>query len=83
MNSLSRTLGQPEVHVALDEGEEPPVLLTFTWQGVTWQTYAADPGLAVEEPRVYLKDAGEDLSGVDHQPPNSRVGPGGRVVLGL
>src|SRR5918997_363862 len=83
MNSLSRTLGQPEVHVALDEGEEPPVLLTFTWHGVTWQTYAADPGLAVEEPRVYLKDAGEDLSGVDHQPPNARVGPGGRVVLGL
>jgi ribonuclease Y len=83
MNSLSRTLGQPEVHVALDEGEEPPVLLTFTWQGVTWQTYAADPGLAVEEPRVYLKDAGEDLSGVDRQPPNARVGPGGRVVLGL
>ncbi len=83
MNSLSRTLGQPEVHVALDKGEEPPVLLTFTWQGVTWQTYAADPGLAVEEPRVYLKDAGEDLSGVDHQPPNARVGPGGRVVLGL
>jgi ribonucrease Y len=83
MNSLSRTLGQPEVHVALDEGEEPPVLLTFTWQGVTWQTYAAAPGLAVEEPRVYLKDAGEDLSGVDHQPPNARVGPGGRVVLGL
>jgi ribonuclease Y len=83
MNSLSRTLGQPEVHVALEEGEEPPVLLTFTWQGVTWQTYAADSGLAVEEPRVYLKDAGEDLSGVERQLPNARVGPGGRVVLGL
>ena len=38
MNSLSRTLGQPEVHVNLDDGEEPPVLPTFTWQGVTWQT---------------------------------------------
>jgi ribonucrease Y len=83
MNSLSRTLGQPEVHVALEKGEEPPVLLTFTWQGVTWQTYAADPGVAVEEPRVYLKSAGEDLSGVDRQPPNARVGPGGRVLLGL
>jgi ribonucrease Y len=83
MNSLSRTLGQPEVHVDLDEGEEPPVLLTFTWQGVTWQTYAANPGLAVEEPRVYLKGAGEDLSGVDRRPPNARVGPGGRVLLGL
>jgi ribonuclease Y len=83
MNALSRTLGQPEVHVDLDEGEEPAVLLTFTWQGVTWQTYAADPGLAVEEPRVYLKGAGEDLSGVDGRPPNARVGPGGRVVLGL
>jgi chromosome segregation ATPase len=83
MNSLSRQLGQPEVHVDLDKGEEPPVLLTFTWQGVTRQTYAANPGLAVEEPRVYLKDAGEDLSGVERQPPNARVGPGGRVLLGL
>ena len=83
MNALSRTLGQPEVHVDLDEGHEPPVLLTFTWQGVTWQTYAANPGLAVEDPRVYLKGAGEDLSGVDPRPPNARVGPGGRVLLGL
>jgi ribonucrease Y len=83
MDALSHTLGQPEVHVDLDEGEEPAVLLTFTWQGVTWQTYAADPGPAVEEPRVYLKGAGEDLSGVDSEPPNARVGPGGRVRLGL
>jgi ribonuclease Y len=83
MNSLSRTLGQPEVHVDLDDGDEPPVLLTFTWQGVTWQTYAANPGLAVEDPRVYLKSAGENLSGVDREPPNARVGPGGRVLLGL
>src|ERR671910_2614618 len=83
MNALSRTLGQPEVHVDLDEGHEPPVLLTFTWQGVTWQTYAANPGIAVEDPRVYLKGAGEDLSGVDRRPPNARVGPGGRVLLGL
>ena len=83
MIALSRTMGQPEVHVELGEGEEPPALLTFTWQGVTWQAYAADPGLAVEEPRVYLKSAGEDLSGVEHEPPNARVGPGGRVVLGL
>jgi ribonucrease Y len=83
MNALSRTLGQPEVHVDLADGQEPPVLLTFTWQGVTRQTYAANPGLAVEDPRVYLKSAGEDLSGVDRQPPNARIGPGGRVLLGL
>jgi ribonucrease Y len=83
MNALSRTLGQPEVHVDLADGQEPPVLLTFTWQGVTRQTYAANPGLAVEDPRVYLKSAGEDLSGVERRPPNARVGPGGRVLLGL
>jgi ribonuclease Y len=83
MNSLSRQLGQPEVHVDLEEGDEPPVLLTFTWQGVTRQTYAANPGLGVEEPRVYLKSTGENLSGVDREPPNARVGPGGRVLLGL
>jgi chromosome segregation ATPase len=83
MSALSRTMGQPEVHVELDEGDEPPALLTFTWQGVTWQTYASDPGLDVEEPRVYLKSAGEDLSGVNRKPPNARVGPGDRVMLGL
>jgi ribonuclease Y len=83
MNALSRTMGQPEVHVELDEGDEPPALLTFTWQGVTWQTYVSDPGPGVEEPRVYLKSAGENLSGVDRKPPNARVGPGDGVMLGL
>jgi predicted nucleic acid-binding Zn-ribbon protein len=83
MNALSRSLGQPEVHVELDDGDEPPAVLTFTWQGFTWQTYASDPGPDVEEPRVYLKSAGEDLSGVNRKPPNARVGPGNRVVLGL
>lgn len=83
MNALSRTMGQPEVHVSLDRGEEPAVLLAFTWQGITWQTYAVNPSLEVREPRVYLKSTGEDLSGVDRKPPNGRVGPGGRVQLGL
>jgi ribonucrease Y len=83
MNSLSRTMGQPEVHVELDVGDEPPALLTFTWQDVTWQTYVSDPGPGVDEPRVYLKSAGENLSGVDRKPPNARVGPGDRVLLGL
>jgi ribonuclease Y len=83
MSALSKTMGQPEVHVQLAPGEAPPVLLTFTWQGITWQTYVADPGPDVEEPRVYLKGAGEDLSGVDRQPPNARVGPGEEVMLGL
>ncbi len=84
IESVSRSLGRPEVHVALgSEGDEPPVVLTFTWGGVTWRTYAANPGFAVQEPRVYLQDSGEDLSGVDHEPSNAHVGPGGRVVLGL
>jgi chromosome segregation ATPase len=83
MSALSKTMGQPEVHVELAPGDAPLVLLTFTWQGVTWQTYVADPGPDVEEPRVYLKAAGEDLSGVDRNPPNARVGPGEKVMLGL
>ena len=83
VSALSKTMGQPEVNVELAAGDEPPALLTFTWQGVTWQTYVSDPGPAVEEPRVYLKGAGEDLSGVDRKPPNARVGPGERVMLGL
>ena len=83
VDALSRTLGRPEVHVGLGTGEQPPALISFTWRGVTWQTYAADPNPAVKEPRVYLKDSGENLSGVDREPPNARVGPGGRVALGL
>ena len=84
VGSISKSLGSPEVHVTLDpDADEPPVVLTFTWQGITWQSYAANPGLAVEEPRVYQTGAGEDLSGVDHEPPNARLGPGGRVFLGL
>ena len=83
MSALSKTMGPPEVHVQLDAGDEPAVLLTFTWHGVTWQTYVSDPGPDVQEPRVYLKGAGEDLSGVDRKPPNARVGPGESVTLGL
>ena len=76
-------MGQPEVHVALEEGEEPAAILSFTWQGITWQEYAANPGLAVEEPRVYLASSGEDLSGVERERPNAHVGAGGRVLLGV
>lgn len=83
VSALSRTLGRPDVHVGLGRGDEPPAVLHFTWRGVTWQTYAADPNPAVREPRVYLTDAGEDLSGVDTKAPNAHVGPAGRVVLGL
>ncbi|MCA1728256.1 MAG: hypothetical protein LC751_02230 [Actinobacteria bacterium] len=84
IGSVSKSLGRPEVHVTLErEGDEPPVILAFTWGGVTWRTYVSNPGLAVQEPRVYLQEAGEDLSGVDRPLSNAHVGPGGRVVLGL
>jgi ribonuclease Y len=82
--SISKSLGQPEVCVVLEEeGAEPAVILTFTWGDVTWRAYAANPGLAVEEPRVYQTGAGEDLSGVRRRPSNAHIGPGGRVILGL
>lgn len=84
VDSISKSLGQPEVHVEMGAGEdEPPVILTFTWQDITRQTYHANPGLGVEEPRVYLADAVENLSGVERKPPNARLGPGTTVVLGL
>jgi len=82
--SISKALGQPEVRAVLEEeGAEPAVILTFTWGDVTWRSYAANPGLAVEEPRVYQTGAGEDLSGVHREPSNAHVGSGGRVILGL
>jgi ribonuclease Y len=84
VTSISKSLGQPEVRAVLEEeGAEPAVILTFTWGDVTWRAYAANPGLAVQEPRVYQTGAGEDLSGVHHKPSNAHVGPGGRVILGL
>ncbi len=84
VTSISKSLGQPEVRAVLEEeGAEPAVILTFTWGDVTWRAYAANPGLAVQEPRVYQTGAGEDLSGVHREPSNAHVGPGGRVILGL
>ncbi len=84
VRSISKSMGQPRVRVELGGGEEePPAVLTFTWRDITWQTYHANPGLAVEEPRVYLAASGEDLSGVNRKPSNARIGPGGKVLLGL
>lgn len=84
VESISKSLGQPKVHVALvEEGDEPPVILTFTWDDVTWRAYAANPGLAVEEPRVYQLGAGEAPTGADRNPPNAHIDPNGRVLLGL
>ena len=59
------------------------MVLTFTWQDITRQTYHANPGFGVDEPRVYLASAFEVLSGVERNPPNARLGPDGTVVLGL
>jgi ribonucrease Y len=46
--SISKSLGQPEVHVSLGSGDEPPAILTFTWRDITWRTYNANPCLAVK-----------------------------------
>ena len=81
--SISKSLGQPEVHVSLGSGDEPPAILTFTWRDITWRTYNANPGPEVKEPRVYLEAAGEDLAGVKREPSNAHVDSGGRVLLGL
>jgi ribonuclease Y len=81
--SISKSLGQPEVHVSLGSGDEPPAILTFTWRDITWRTYNANPGPDVKEPRVYLEAAGEDLAGVKREPSNAHVDSGGRVLLGL
>lgn len=85
IDSISRSLGRPEVHVALgEEGDEPVVILTFTWDAATRRTYAANPGLAVEEPRVYYMGAGNaPSSGADREAPNAHIGRDGRVLLGL
>src|SRR5215210_7696082 len=85
VTSISKSLGHPEVHVTLErEGdEEPPIILTFTWRDVTQRTYAVHPNPAVQEPRVYQTSGGENLSGLDREPSNAHVGPGGRVLLGL
>jgi predicted RNase H-like nuclease (RuvC/YqgF family) len=83
VDELSQSLGRPEVYVTLgEEGDEPPVVLTFIWGGDTWRTYAANPGLAAEEPRV-RQLGGTDPSSIDRELPNAHLDPDGRVVLGL
>jgi ribonuclease Y len=83
ISSISKSLGQPEIHVTLGDDHEPPVILTFVWPDITWRVYGANPGPAVEEPRVYLQGTGEDFSGLDSKPSNARIDPGGRIFLGL
>ncbi len=82
VNSISKSFGRPEVLAALEDGQEPPVALTFVWRDMTWQTYHANPGLEVEEPRVYLHGSGDDLP-EGYGSPNAHIEPGGRVSLGL
>jgi ribonucrease Y len=83
IRSISKSLGRPDIHVTLGDGAEPPIILTFLWPDITWRVYAVNPGLGVEEPRVYLQSTGEDFSGMYSKPSNARMGPGGRVFLGL
>ena len=83
IGSISKSLGHPEIHVSLGDGDEPPVILTFVWPDITWRVYIANPGLGVEEPRVYLESVGEDFSDIDSKPSNAHIGPGGQVFLGL
>jgi chromosome segregation ATPase len=83
MNALSRTLGPPRGVRGPRGGRgaagPPPLHLA----GRHLADLRRRPKPAVREPRVYLTDSGEDLSGVDRKPPNARVGPAGRVALGL
>lgn len=82
VHSISKSFGRPEVFASLEDGEEPPVSLTFAWRDMTWQTYHANPGLEVEEPRVYLHGSGDDMP-EDHGPPNASIGSDGWVRLGF
>lgn len=81
--SISKSLEDPTVHVELGDGEEPPVFLTFNWGNMAWRRYASNPGLDVQEPRVYLQEMGDDIRSVRHHSANARVDTGGRVQLGL
>ena len=83
VNSISKSLGQPKVLVALETGDSSPVILTFVWEDITWRTYHANPGLAVREPRVYLESSGEGPTNMGGRPSNAHIGSDGRVVLGL
>jgi hypothetical protein len=86
--ATSKSLGPPEVRVDLEAGDEPPVVLSFVWRGdaPVRRTYHSNPGLAVEEPRVYLLESADGAEADDprrREPPNARLGPEERVLLGL
>ena len=81
VSSISKSFGQPEIHVTL--GNEPPASLTFVGPDITWRVYPANPGLAVDEPRGYLQGTSEDVSDSDSKPSDLRIGAGGRIFLAL
>src|ERR687886_2136418 len=83
ISSISKSFGQPEIHATLCNGDEPPAILTFVGPDITWRVYAANPGLAVDEPRGYLQGTSEDVSDPNSKPSDPRIGAGGRIFLAL
>ena len=80
---ILRPAGDTCYPLTLCNGDEPPAILTFAGPDITWRVYAANPGLAVEEPRGYLLGTSEDFSDPDSKPSDPRMGTGGRIFLAL
>ena len=83
--SISKALGLPRVHAALDDGTPGKPTLTFLWDEMAWRRYVSDPTEGIEEPRVYLAGTGDEPSEVEEsgRQPNARMDSRGRLTLGV
>ena len=83
--SISKALGLPKVHAALDDTTPGKPTLTFLWGDMAWRRYVSDPTEGVEEPRVYLTGTGDDSAEVEasSRQPNARMDSKGRLMIGV
>ncbi|HEX6708887.1 MAG TPA: hypothetical protein VF068_01025 [Rubrobacter sp.] len=83
--SISKALGLPRVHAALDDATPGKPTLTFLWGDMAWRRYVSDPTEGVEEPRVYLTGTGDEPAEVDalSRQPNARMDSRGRLMIGV
>lgn len=84
VGAITKSLGEPEVHAALEThgGTVESPVITLVWAGVGWRRYVCEPR-ATAEPRVYLTGSGEDTAQAPGSRPNARLDGRGCLALGV
>lgn len=82
--AISKSLGLPQAHAALDDSLPSKPVLTFVWAGMAWRRYVCEPDGETGDGEIYLSETGDDSSEIDPTfHPNAHVDARGRVWPGI